>query len=150
MTSWLSEPQQRVWRSWLDVERKLAERLHRQLMADSGMSLREYEVLVWLSEAPGRRLRMSELADALVFARSRLTHTVRRMEERGLVRRAPCEDDGRGVLCELTDAGFDVLAAAAPGHVAEVRALLIDPLDPAALEALGAALDRIRATLRER
>ena len=84
-----------------------------------------------------------------MYSRSRLTHTARRMEERGLVRRTPCADDGRGVLCELTDDGLDALVAAAPGHVAAVRAALIDPLDPAQLDVLGAALDRVAAALRE-
>jgi DNA-binding MarR family transcriptional regulator len=112
------------------------------------MSLAEYEILVQLSEAPDRRLRMSELADRVVSSRSRITHTVGRMEERGLVYREACVDDGRGVLCVLTDAGFARLEGAAPGHVETVRTIMFDPLEPADAEILGAALSKVREKLR--
>jgi DNA-binding MarR family transcriptional regulator len=149
MPRWLDPREQEVWRSYLEVERLLADRLHRQLTADSRLSLQEYDILVWLSEVPGRSLRMSELADRLVFARSRLTHTVARLEKRGLVRRSACRQDGRGVLCELTATGFTALAGAAPGHVSAVRDALFDPLDAEDVEALGLALGKVRARLRE-
>jgi DNA-binding MarR family transcriptional regulator len=145
---WLTDAEQAVWRDFLDVNRLLMERLNRQLVEDSGMSLAEYEVLVQLSEAPDRRLRMSELADLVVNSRSRLTHTVRRLEERGWVTREECEEDRRGILCALLDEGFAVLDAAAPGHVEEVRSILFDPLDPADVEALGQVMHKVRARLR--
>ncbi len=145
---WLDADEQAVWRAFLDVSRLLFEQLNRQLSDEAGMSLAEYEILVQLSEAPGRRLRMSELADRVVSSRSRITHTVGRMEERALVHREACADDGRGVLCVLTDAGFAQLEAAAPGHVEMVRTVLFEPLDPADVEHLGAALTKVREQLR--
>ena len=145
---WLDPDEQAVWRAFLDVSRLLFEQLNRQLSDEAGMSLAEYEILVQLSEAPDRRLRMSELADRVVSSRSRITHTVGRMEERRLVYREACVDDGRGVLCVLTDAGFARLEGAAPGHVAMVRTVLFDPLTPGDVEGLGAALAKVREQLR--
>jgi DNA-binding MarR family transcriptional regulator len=145
---WLTDDEQAVWRAYLDVMRLLTDRMQRQLVEDSGMTSGEYEVLVQLSEAPDRQLRMSELADRIVNSRSRLTHTVGRMEARGLVKRRPYEEDGRGVLCILTDEGFDVLVEAAPGHVEAVRSGLFDPLTPEDVEALGRAMEKVRTTLR--
>jgi DNA-binding MarR family transcriptional regulator len=145
---WLASHEQQVWRAYLDVSRLLNERLNRQLAEDSSMSLAEYEILVQLSEHPDRAMRMSELAVKAVNSRSRLTHTVARMEDRGLVKRTPCADDGRGVLCTLTDEGFQTIVDAAPGHVEEVRGALFDPLDAADVAALGKALERVRDQLR--
>lgn len=148
-TRWLEPEEQAVWRAYLDVSRLLDERLQHQLVDDSAMSLAEYEILVQLSETPERRLRMSELADRAVNSRSRLTHTVSRMEQRGLVRREPCPDDGRGVLCILTDAGFAAIVEAAPGHVEAVRMAVFDPLTADDVAALGVAMSKIRTGLRE-
>jgi DNA-binding MarR family transcriptional regulator len=145
---WLDPGEQAVWRAFLDVSRLLFEQLNRQLSDEAGMSLAEYEILVQLSEAPGRRLRMSELADRVVSSRSRITHTVGRLQDRGLVLREPCADDGRGVLCVLTDDGFARLEGAAPGHVEMVRTIMFDPLDPPDVEHLGAALTKMREKLR--
>jgi DNA-binding MarR family transcriptional regulator len=147
---WLTPTEQAVWRSFLDVSRLLFDQLGRQLGDDSDMSLPEYEILVQLSEAPRRRLRMSEIADRVVSSRSRITHTVGRMEERGLVIREACLEDGRGVECVLTDAGFEVLESAAPGHVDNVRTIMFDPLTPDDVTALGAALEKVREELRKR
>ncbi len=138
-----------MWRAYLDVMRLLLDRLQRQLVEDSDLLLPEYEILVQLSEADDHTLRMAQLADMAVSSRSRLTHTVTRMEERGLVRREPCPDDGRGVLCTLTIRGFDTLVDAAPGHVEAVRAAIFDPLTQDDVASLGAAMDRVRAVLRE-
>ena len=93
---------------------------------------------------------MSEIADRVVSSRSRITHTVGRMEERGLVLREACLEDGRGVECVLTDSGFDVLETAAPGHVDNVRTIMFDPLSPEDVDALGVALDKMREELRKR
>jgi DNA-binding MarR family transcriptional regulator len=130
--------------------RLLMDLLQRQAAEGSGMTLGEYEVLVQLSEAPDRQLRMSQLADRIVHSRSRLTHTVGRMERRGLVCREPCEKDGRGVLCHLTEEGFAVLVGAAPGHVEAVRSALFDSLDPEDVNTLGVAMEKVRARLRLR
>ncbi len=145
---WLAAPEQSVWRAWLDVSRLLNERLSRQLIDDSGLSLADYEILVQLSEHPERAMRMSELASRAVNSRSRLTHTVARMEERGLVSRAPCPDDGRGVMCTLTDVGLQTIVDAAPGHVETVRTAMFDPLTAEDVAALGKALARVREQLR--
>jgi DNA-binding MarR family transcriptional regulator len=145
---WLTDGEQAVWRDFLDVIRLLMERLNRQLVEDSGMTLAEYEVLVRLSEAPQWRLRMSELADLVVNSRSRLTHTVRRLEERGWVVREDCEQDRRGILCVLQTEGFAVLEAAAPGHVEAVRAIIFDVLDAEDVAGLGRAMHKVRSGLR--
>ena len=144
---WLTAAEQAVWRDYLDFSRRLHERLNRQLIDDSALSLAEYEILVQLSEHADRQLRMSELADLAVHSRSRLTHTVRRLEERGLVSRQECPDDRRGILCQLSDEGFRVLAEAAPGHVEAVRAGLFEPLGEADVEALGIVMRKARSAL---
>lgn len=145
---WLTEAQQRQWRAFRDGTALLFDVLARELDDGSGLSLGEYEVLVRLSEAPGRALRMSELADDLAHSRSRLTHTVARMERDGIVRREPAPDDARGVNCVLTEHGWQVLVAAAPGHVESVRAHLVDVLDAAQLAALGEAMQLVVERLR--
>jgi DNA-binding MarR family transcriptional regulator len=145
---WLTADEQQVWRSYLDVYRLIDERLSRRLTEDCGLSMPEYEILVQLSEHPDRAMRMSELAERVVNSRSRLTHTVRRMEEGGLVTRRPCPDDGRGVLCELTDAGMARIVEAAPGHVEAVRRVLFDVVDADDLRHLGAVFTTIREALR--
>jgi len=136
-TRWLSEPEQRVWRSFLAVNRLLADQLDRELQRDSGLPHSYYEILVQLSEAPARALRMSELADASLSSRSRLSHAVARLEEAGWVRRENCPTDRRGAFAVLTDAGFAVLANAAPGHVEGVRTHLFDQLTPEQVHQLG-------------
>lgn len=127
-TRWLSEDEQRTWRAYLAAQRLLSDRLERQLQTESGIPHAYYEILVNLSEVPGRTLRMSKLAATSLSSRSRLSHAVARMEEAGWVRRTECETDRRGAMCELTDAGFAAIQAAAPGHVAAVREFLFDQL----------------------
>lgn len=134
---WLDEDQQHSWRQLMRGSSRLFDAINRDLEEQSGLSLSEYEVLVRLSEAEGRTLRMSVLADELVHSRSRLTHTIRRMEAAGLVERTSCPDDRRGVNCTLTTAGFARLEAAAPGHVESVRARLVDRVSPEQLRQLG-------------
>lgn len=136
-TRWLDEDQQHSWRQLLRGSARLFDDINHDLEEQSGLSLSEYEVLVRLSEAEGRTLRMSVLADELVHSRSRLTHTIRRMEAAGLVERTSCPDDRRGVNCTLTAAGFARLDAAAPGHVESVRARLVDRITPEQLRRLG-------------
>ena len=137
---WLSAEQQASWRAFLLGSARLTESLNRQLEADCGISLAEYEILVRLSEAPERTIRMSELAAAVVQSRSRLTHTVARLESRALVRRETCLADGRGVNCVLTDDGFAFLVEAAPGHVRAVRENLVDLLTEDQFRVLGEAM----------
>ena len=135
-TRWLDEREQRAWRAYLAATRLLAAQLERELQRDSGMPHAYYEILVRLSEAPGRTLRMSELAEASESSRSRLSHAVARLEENGWVVRETCESDRRGAFARLTDEGFSALAAAAPSHVASVRTHLIDPLTPVQVDQL--------------
>lgn len=133
---WLTAEEQYAWRSFIEGFRSLVDVLDRELHADSGLSHAYFEVLVPLSEHPQRAMRMSELADLTRSSRSRLSHAVARLEERGWVRRTDCETDKRGQVAELTDAGFAVVAAAAPAHVETVRRYLIDRLTPGQLAAM--------------
>jgi DNA-binding MarR family transcriptional regulator len=127
-TRWLDADQQRTWRSFLAASRLLFDRLDRQLQRDSGLPHAYYEILVRLSEAPNRTLRMSQLASSSLSSRSRLSHAVARLEEAGWVRRRACPTDRRGALAELTPEGMAQLEAAAPGHVEAVRTLVFDRL----------------------
>ena len=136
-TRWLSPVEQRTWRSYIEANRLLNEALDRQLQRDAGMPHTYYEILVRLADVPGRSLRMSELAHSSLSSRSRLSHAVSRLEERGWVRRESCPTDGRGALAVLTDEGYAVLREAAPAHVAEVREHLIDRLTPEQVVQLG-------------
>lgn len=145
---WLSAEQQVHWRAFRDGVALLFDALGHDLEARSGLSLHEYEVMVRLSEVPDRALRMSQLAADLAHSRSRLTHTVARMENAGLVERVACPSDARGVNCVLTEAGWQALAAAAPGHVASVHERLVDVLSDDELVALGAAMGKVRSRLR--
>jgi DNA-binding MarR family transcriptional regulator len=137
-TAWLTDAEQRAWRAYLESTKVLFDALDRQLQHDSDLPHTYFEILVRLSEAPGRALRMSELADVTLSSRSRLSHAVARLEERGWVQRADCPTDRRGQIATLTDAGYDVLSSAAPGHVAAVRSYVIDALSPEQLDHLAA------------
>jgi DNA-binding MarR family transcriptional regulator len=133
---WLDPEEQKAWRAWLFSSMLLQDRLDRELTHETGTSHAYYEILVALSEAPERMLRMSQLADRCLSSRSRLSHAVSRLEERGWVRRQTCEGDGRGLLAVLTDEGFAALEAAAPVHVEGVRTHLFDQLSPAQVVAM--------------
>jgi DNA-binding MarR family transcriptional regulator len=133
---WLDVDEQKAWRAWLYSAQLLMDRLDRDLTHETGISHAYYEILVALSETPGRMLRMSQLADRCLSSRSRLSHAVSRLEERGWVRRQVCEDDGRGQLAVLTEEGFAALEAAAPVHVESVRAHLFDQLSPEQVDAM--------------
>ncbi len=134
---WLDSEQQASWRAFLSGTTRLFERLDRELRDRSGISLPEYEILVRLSESPSGQLRMAELASSLAHSRSRVTHTVARLEAIGAVRRRACPTDGRGVVALLTDEGRQVLVEAAPGHVDAVRDYLVDVASPEDFAAVG-------------
>ena len=125
---WLTAQEQVIWRNFVAAWGGLLATVDSQLQRDSGLPLAYYEILVQLSEAPGRALRMTQLAQASSSSKSRLSHAVTRLEERGWVRRTDCPTDRRGQIAELTDEGFAALAAAAPGHVEQVRRALFDSL----------------------
>ena len=109
MTRWLSQKEQESWRAWLDMSRLLPDRLSRDLSAEHGLSIADYEILVQLSENPDRRIRMSDLADRTLSSRSRLTHQFDRLAKQGFVTREPCTDDGRGSWAVLTQHFVDLL-----------------------------------------
>lgn len=142
---WLEPEEQRAWRAFLTATRAVFEQLDRQLQRDSGMPLTYYDILVQLSEASDRMLRMSELADRVHASPSRLSHAVARLEEKGWVRRVDCPTDRRGQYAVLTDEGFEALAAAAPGHVQAVRELLFDALTPSEVEQVRAISEAVLA-----
>ncbi|MBA3783204.1 MAG: MarR family transcriptional regulator [Nocardioides sp.] len=142
-TRWLDESQQQIWRAWILGNTLLMGRLDDDLRRTHNLSLVEYEILVRLSERPGRRMRMAQLADALAHSRSRVTHTIDRMERSGYVTRAPSPDDGRGIVATMTDAGFALLEKAAHAHVDGVRENLVDLASPADLEAIGRVLNAV-------
>jgi DNA-binding MarR family transcriptional regulator len=142
---WLDPEEQQAWRAFLFSTQLLFDRLDRELSHCTGISHPYYEILVALSEAPERMMRMSELAARCLSSRSRLSHAVSRLEERGWVRRQVCAEDGRGQLAVLTDEGFAALEGAAPVHVEGVRRELFDQLSPtqvAAMRDLGETLLR--------
>ncbi len=134
MTRWLTASQQRAWRGYQAVQAQLSAQLNRQLQADSGLSLADYEVLVGLSEAPEGRLRVYELAQALQWEQSRLSHHLARMQARGLVSRRVCRDDRRGSYALVTAAGRRAIEEAAPGHVETVQRLFFDGLSAEQVE----------------
>ncbi len=127
---WLSAGEQSAWRTFLAACQTLFSTVDAQLMRDSAIPHGYYEILVRLSEAPGQALRMSQLAEASTSSKSRLSHAIARLEERGWVTRLSCPTDRRGQIAQLTEAGLAALAAAAPGHVDQVRRSLIDLLSP--------------------
>ncbi len=132
----MDEDETRAWRGFLRLHQVLRAELERELTRDAGLSLADYEVLVALSEADRRRLRMWALADILQWSRSRLSHQVARMQNRGLVRREDCLTDARGAYATLTSAGLAAIEAAAPGHLEGVRRHLLDQLSPEQIRAL--------------
>ncbi|GHI06624.1 MarR family transcriptional regulator [Streptomyces cellostaticus] len=129
-TRWLTPEEQRAWRAYIAASQLLEDAIDRQLQQEAGMPHLFYSVLANLSEAPDRRLRMTDLAESLKITRSRLTYAVTRLERDGLVRRENCRWDKRSSLAVLTDAGTAVLERTAPGHVETVRANLFDRLTP--------------------
>ncbi|MFV0252878.1 MAG: MarR family winged helix-turn-helix transcriptional regulator [Beutenbergiaceae bacterium] len=147
MTQWLDAEQQRQWRDLLVGSQTLVAALQRDLEAVTGLSFNEYEVLVRLSESPDRTVRMSVLADGLVHSRSRMTHTVRRMERRNLVQRRAAAGDGRGVDCVMTEQGWSLLQTAAPIHVTSVRNRLVDVISAEELATMGRAFTKVRCAI---
>ena len=142
-TNWLDADQQRSWRALLMGMTLLVDRLDDDLRRNFGLSMTEYEILVRLSEADGRRLRMAQLADALAHSRSRVTHTVARLEKAGLVERSATPEDGRGIVCAMTEQGWDLLVRMAPTHVNGVRDHLVDLVSGDDFAALGRVMDAV-------
>ena len=144
-TRWLTADEQLAWRTFLTACQTLFATVEGQLLRDADIPHGYYEILVRLSEAPGRALRMTQLAEASTSSKSRLSHAVARLEERGWVKRMDCATDRRGQIAQLTDEGFAALAAAAPGHAEQVRRSLIDRLTPEQVQQLREISDAILA-----
>jgi len=145
--TWLTEKQQHVWRRWLAVNAQLPAALQRELQADAGLSLPDFGVLVHLTEDPEGRVRVTDLARALSWEKSRASHHLTRMERRGLVKREECRDDGRGAFVVLTPEGRTTIEQAAPGHARAVRSLVFDQLSEPEVEVLESALGKVLACL---
>jgi DNA-binding MarR family transcriptional regulator len=148
-TRWLTAEQQVAWRAYLLGTARLMAKLDDDLR-QFGLGINDYEILVRLSESPDRRLRMAELADRLHQSRSRLTHTVGRLEAAEYVRRTSCKSDKRGVWAELTDAGMSLLEQAAPYHVEGVRENLVDVASPEDFAAVGRVFDAVAEHIGQR
>ncbi len=144
---WLTDDQQRLWRSYLEMVSKLQAAMNRQLQRDCQLSLADYDVLVTLAERGG--MRVFELAAALSWEQSRLSHQLTRMRARALVDRHGSADDRRGATVAITDGGRAALAAAAPGHAELVRSTVFDRVPPAQLRAFGAVVETILQRLEE-
>ena len=142
-TKWLNDGQQRSWRGLVLGMTLLMDRLDHDLQRMFGISMAEYEILVRLSEREGRQMRMAQLADAMAHSRSRVTHTVGRLEKTGLVIRNKSPEDGRGIVCHMTDEGFELLSRMAPYHVRGVRDNLVDIVPDDDFEALGRVMNAV-------
>ena len=143
---WLTDTEQRAWRSFITGTRRLTEQLDQDLKAQ-GINHDDYGVLVALSESDGDRMRMSDLADYSVESRSRLSHHIGRLESRGLVTREACPDDRRGSWAVLTEEGRATIEAIAPHHVAGVRQYFLDEVTPEELAIIGAVFARVNDAL---
>ncbi|HEY5881876.1 MAG TPA: MarR family transcriptional regulator [Nakamurella sp.] len=147
---WLSDEQQRVWRSFLRMSGQLNECIERDMQQTGGMPHAYYLILAMLSESPGRSLRMNQLAEVVRSSQSRLSHAVARLEESGWVRRIPAPGDRRGQVAELTDAGYERLLELAPGHAGVVKTTMFDPLSPEQLAAFGDICATIISAMADR
>lgn len=148
-TRWLDETQQRFWRAMLQGQSLLQTVLDRELRELAGIALADYEVLVIVSESPGHTRRMAEIAEEVGVSRSRLSHTVARLEKRGIVKRTSTRGDGRGVNCSMTDEGWELMQKIAPIHVEGVREHLIDLMSPEETQVLADVFTRVAEHLRK-
>ena len=144
---WLSAAQLRAWRAFMSVQMRMNYEMNRQLQSDIDLSLADYHVLNALTAAPGERLQVSDLAALIGWERSRASHQLRRLCERGLAERVPSGADGRATDAILTKAGNQAIEAAAPDHVALVRRLFFDPLNDELLAPLTAALEHVQVNI---
>lgn len=144
---WLDDEEQQTWLAMVSMFIRLPAALDTQLQRDAGISHFEYQVLAGLSMAPEHTLRMSELAAFAEGSLSRLSHTTRRLQDKGWIRRTSDPDDGRSTLATLTDAGWEKVVATAPGHVAEARRVLVDALTKAQRRQLREIAERVNAAI---
>jgi DNA-binding MarR family transcriptional regulator len=138
----------RAWRGLLHVYAQLSKALDAQLVAEHGLPLMSYEVLMYLSDADGGRMRMNELADSVLLSRSGLTRLVDRLERDGYMERCSCAHDARGAFAVLTPAGREKVEAARITHLAGVRQLFLSHFSDEELDTLGDAMDRVLSARR--
>lgn len=146
-SSWLTPAQERAWRALQFMQMRLDAELARRLAVDSQLSYPDYIVLVALTDRPDGRLRLFELVNVLGWEKSRVSHQVSRMVERGLVAKKKCDTDRRGAYIVVTALGKREISAAAPGHVEAVRTLFVDKLTPTQIAAIGDAAEAVLAGL---
>lgn len=149
-TRWLDEQEQRLWRTIREFLWQFPSAMDRQLMRDSAMQSGEYSVLATLSESGDKALRPAEVARALAWDRSRLSHLLRRMENKGLISRCTDAQDGRGQQISLTEDGWQTIRAAAPSHVTFVREAIFDQLSESERAVMEKAFERILTGLADR
>ncbi|CAN2182869.1 MarR Transcriptional regulators [Candidatus Nanopelagicaceae bacterium] len=145
---WLNPAEMKAWRRYIIASRRLLEALDYDL-ADHELSMADYEVLAQLSDAPERKMRMSELAEVAMLSRSRLSHRIKVMEKAGWVKREACPDDKRGFFAVMTPKGWKAIVAAAPDHVASVRLRFLDHLTVADQKVLAEIFERVTDSLKE-
>lgn len=147
-TRWLNPREMKAWRSYIIASRRLLEALETDLDGHD-LSMADYEVMAQLSEAPGRRMRMSELADLAMISKSRLSHRMKVMEKAGWIKREECSTDRRGYWAVMTEKGWKAIVAAAPDHVASVRKRFIDQLSVKEQEIITSTFTSLTDELRE-
>ncbi|MFM8205046.1 MAG: MarR family winged helix-turn-helix transcriptional regulator [Actinomycetales bacterium] len=146
-TKWLNPREMKAWRSYIIASRRLLDALEMDLEGHD-LSMADYEVMAQLSEAPGRRMRMSELAELAMISKSRLSHRMKVMEKAGWIKREECSEDRRGYWAVMTEKGWRAIVAAAPDHVASVRKRFIDQLSSKDQENLTATFTSLTEELR--
>jgi DNA-binding MarR family transcriptional regulator len=144
---WLNPSEMKAWRKYIVASRRLLEALDADL-AGHDLSMPDYEILAQLSDAPDRRMRMSDLADLAMLSRSRLSHRMKVMEKAGWVKREACPIDKRGYFAVMTPKGWKAIVAAAPDHVESVRSRFIDHLTKADQVALATIFEKVEDGLR--
>ena len=144
---WLNEREMRAWRSYIIASRRLLEALESDLDGHD-LTMSDYEVMAQLSDAPNRRMRMSELAELAMISKSRLSHRMKVMEKAGWIKREECSEDRRGYWAVMTDKGFRAIVAAAPDHVESVRRRFIDQLSNKEQENLSSTFEHVTKELR--
>ena len=147
-SNWLTPAEESAWRKYIVASRRLYEALDEDL-AGHGLSLSDYEILVHLSEAKDRSLRMSDLADKTILSRSRLSHRIKYMEGKGWVERQKCASDKRGTWAVMTNKGWNAIVKAAPDHVASIRKRFIEPISKADQANIANAFEKVEKVLRK-
>jgi DNA-binding MarR family transcriptional regulator len=144
---WLTEREQRAWRGFMGLQNEVRAQLSRRLQQETGLSGADYDLLVVLSEAPSGRLRAFEMGALIKWEKSRLSHQLTRMAQRGLIERQACTDDSRYAEIVLTPVGRAAIVEAAPKHVAHVREVFIDVLSPEQIDAFAAIAETVLTRL---